>query len=181
MKSVLLLFLALLPVSVLRAELVLAQNDKTDYAVALKADPTETEKLAAEDLALYLGKVSGAKFLLGGEGKHKLFVGVPAPGDRKPLKRRETRIKSVGTDVYLWGEGPHGNADAVYDFLEDLLGCRWYTTRGDEYVPKKSRIAFDKLDHSRVPSFVGVALWGGEAGAYRTCRARELGKKGRRI
>ena len=170
MKSVLLLFLALLPVSVLRAELVLAEGGKTAYSVVLKADPTETEKLAAADLALYLGKVSGAKFTVSGPEKHRIFVGVPAPGDAEKLKRRETRIKNVGDDIYLYGEGPHGNADAVYDFLEDLLGCRWYTTRGDEYVPKKSRIAFDKLDYSRVPSFVNATFWGGDPGAYRASR-----------
>lgn len=170
MRAMLLLFLALLPCSVLRAELVLAERGVTAYAIQVKADPTETEKLAAEDLAHYLGRITGAKFAVGGAGKHRIFVGVPAPGDAKALARRETRIRSVGGDVYLWGEGPHGNADAVYDFLEDLLGCRWYTTRGDEYVPQQPRLAFDKLDRSRIPSFVGAAFWGGEAGAYRTCR-----------
>ena len=145
----------------LRAGSVLADNGLTDYSIVQKDVPTDNEKLAAADLAAYLGKISGAKFSVGGAGKHKIFVGVAAPGDNAPLKRRETRIKSVGEDIYLWGEGPHGNADAVYDFLEDLLGCRWYTTRGDEYVPKKTRLAFDKLDYSRVPSFVGVTFWGG--------------------
>ena len=153
----------------LRAGSVLADNGLTDYSIVQKDVPTDNEKLAAADLAAYLGKISGAKFSVGGAGKHKIFVGVAAPGDNAPLKRRETRIKSVGDDIYIWGEGPHGNADAVYDFLEDLLGCRWYTTRGDEYVPKRSRIAFDKLDYSRVPSFANAAFWGGDIGAFRDC------------
>ncbi len=163
----LVMFIPLLP---LRAELVLAEGGKTVYTIVLKADPTETEKLAAADLVKYLGMISGAEFRTGAEGGSSIYVGVAAPCDTKPLRRRETRIRSVGKNIYIWGEGPHGNADAVYDFLEDLLGCRWYTTRGDEYVPKKTRIAFDKLDHSRVPSFVGVNFWGGDPGAYRACR-----------
>jgi hypothetical protein len=154
----------------LRAELVVAEDGRTAYSVEVKTAPTEREKLAAEDLAKYLGMISSAEFAVGGSGEHKIYVGTPAPNDPKPLKRRETRIKSVGDDIYLYGEGPHGNADAVYDFLEDLLGCRWYTTRGDEFVPKKPRIAFDKLDCSRVPSFVNATFWGGEVGAFRDCR-----------
>ena len=168
--KVLAVLAALVSAPLLRAELVLADNGHTDYTVVLKADPTETEKLAAEDLAKYLSLASGAEFRLEGYGRHRIFVGVPAPGDTVPLRRRETRTKSVGGDIYIYGEGPHGNADAVYDFLEDMIGCRWYTTRGDEYVPKMPRIAFEKLDHSRVPSFVGATFWSGEPGAYRACR-----------
>ena len=171
MRYMLMLAVALVAAALpLRAELVVAENGKTAYSVEVKTDPTEREKLAAEDLAKYLGLISGAEFSVGGSGEHKLFVGISAPNDSKPLRRRETRIRNVGSDIYLYGEGPHGNADAVYDFLEDLLGCRWYTTRGDEYVPKKPRIAFDKLDHSRVPSFVGANFWSGEPEAYRACR-----------
>ena len=169
-RKILCWMLLLLPMLPLHAELVLAENGKTAYSVVLKDDPTPTERLAAEDLAKYLGLVSGAEFSVGSGGEKRLFVGTAAPGDAKSLQRRETRIRSVGDDIYLYGEGPHGHADAVYDFLEDLLGCRWYTTRGDEYVPKKSRIAFDKVDYSRIPSFVNAAFWGGDLGAFRDCR-----------
>ena len=171
MKYMLMLAAAIVAAALpLRAELVVAEDGRTAYSVELKAEPTEREKLAAEDLAKYLGMISGAEFAVGGSGERKLFVGTPAPDDPKPLERRETRIRNVGSDIYIWGEGPHGNADAVYDFLEDLLGCRWYTTRGDEYVPKKTRIAFDKLNYSRVPSFIGATFWSGEPEAYRGCR-----------
>ena len=145
----------------LYAEVVVADGGKTSYSVVTRIDPTPREAEAADDLVKYLTLVTGAEFRLGGFGKYRICVGVPAPGDDKPLRRRETRIKSVGNDIYMYGEGPHGNADAVYDFLEDLVGCRWYTARGDEYVPKKPRLAFDKLDHSRVPSFVNATFWGG--------------------
>jgi hypothetical protein len=162
-----LLFASALP---LYGELVVADNGKTSYSVVTRIAPMPREAEAADDLVKYLTLVTGAKFRLGGFGKYRIYVGVPAPGDDKPFKRRETRIKSVGSDIYLYGEGPHGHADAVYDFLEDLVGCRWYTARGDEYVPKKTRLAFDKLDYSRVPSFVGVTFWGGWPEYFRDTR-----------
>ena len=142
---------ALLPAGPPPAEAV-----KPSYSIVRGENAGAAERAATDDLALYLEKMTGDKVPFGDNGKHRIFVGTPPPGDTKPLRHRETRAKSVGNDLYICGEGPQGNANAVYDFLEMVLGCRWYTFAGDEFVPKLERLPLENLDFSFVPSFEGV-------------------------
>ena len=83
---------ALLP---LFGEVRLASGGKTDYAIVLAVEkPTFDEKAAAKDLADYLTRITGAKFVLGADAPHKIYVGKKAPGDTKPPAEFERRPSS---------------------------------------------------------------------------------------
>ena len=60
------------------------------------------------------------------------MIGQRAPSDREPLKDRERRVRSENGDLYFYGAGRHGNAFAVYDFLDDIIGCRRFSPGGGE-------------------------------------------------
>ena len=158
-----LLAAAALPALVGAAELKLASGGKTDYSIVVRAEAPRLEKAAAADLKLHLDKITGAAFPLDASGKHKIYLGVKAPGDDKPLGTAERRIKSVGGDLYLYGDLNDSAAFAVYDLLEGRLGCRWFTPWGDEKIPHIPELTLPELDASHTPSFERydtASMWG---------------------
>ncbi len=134
------------------AELVLADGGKTRYAVVPPPEPTALEKAAASDLTGILQEITGADF--GAEkGKTKrIRIGVRPECDEKPLAEYERRITSHDGEIYIYGEGTRGNVFAVYDFLRDVLGCRWYVVNGDKKIPKREKLVLPELKYSLVPS-----------------------------
>ena len=133
-------------------ELTLADNGVTEYQVTSPETPSPMEADAIADLKNLLKEITGADFAAGAGKKHHIHVGVPAPSDRKPLKENERRIASEGGDIYLYGEGKYGNVNAVYDFLRDVLGCRWYNVTGDRKIPRHRKLVVSELRSSLVPS-----------------------------
>ena len=140
------------------AELVLAENGKTAYTIVydfgrkdVLLDPV------VRDLADTLKEITGAEFPVkpSAEGP-AIHVGVPAPGDAADFAARERRIKSVGRDLYIYGDHRHGASGAVYDFLTEFCGCRWYTMTGDKKIPKQPTLKFAAIDWRRVPSFKSI-------------------------
>ena len=141
-------------------ELVLAANGKSNYRIVDLTPGSEMEKLAVADLALYLKRITGADFT-GTSAKHTIYVGKAAPSDKSPLKAEERRVRSENGDIYIYGYAPYGNAFAVYDFLEEFLGCHWYTLRGREKVPVNPSPVLKALNFSRIPSFGSRQLTSG--------------------
>ena len=69
------------------------------------------------------------------------------------LKGEEWCIKSFGRNVVLVGGGTRGTLYAVYRFLEEHCGVRWWGD-GDEDVPPAKPLAFGALDRRGKPFFV---------------------------
>lgn len=129
--------------------LTLAIDGKTDYSILLAASPTTQEQKAAEDLALWLGQITGAKFPIVREGS-----GQPATGGkfvsigRTSLRTRSRvarppldlgpdgyAIQAAGSNLFITGGKRRGVIDGVYALLEEDLGCRWYIPAVDPVLP----------------------------------------------
>ena len=122
------LFLAAAFALPLGAEVRLAEGGKTDYTIVCKKSGDKRLAAAVKDLAVTLEKITGAKFPVkeAADGPKIVIAQLPS-SDTKPLAEREVRAKSVGKDLYIYGEGVQGNFDAIYGFLESQLGGRWST------------------------------------------------------
>ncbi len=144
--------LAVFPQFAGAAGLTLAENGRTAYRVVGPKSPSETEKAAVADLAATLHAITGADFASPDGKTGSIFVGAVPPCDREPLKENERRIATCDGNVYLYGEGKYGNVNAVYDFLRDVLGCRWYNVFGDNRIPRRPKLVLDELKRSVVPS-----------------------------
>lgn len=99
---------------------------------------TAAEKTAADELATHLGKVTGGKYTVVAETEaapaHKaIYV-----GQTRFAANRGIGFDKLGAEEYicrttddgnliLTGGRLRGTLYAVYHFLEDQLGCRWYT------------------------------------------------------
>ena len=133
------------------------RQGKTDYVIVIPDQPDPGTKFALSELKTFLKKASGADFKSVSEsgipaGKRiflgcstaaqKILGGNPLPG----MKNQEFRVKTVGSDLFLFGKGSWGSMFAVYDYLENVLGYRWYDARAGMKVPDCRNLKWTKLD-----------------------------------
>ncbi len=132
--STLILVLFIFPVSIpaFGEGLHLAEGGKTDYVIVLPEKASAIDKYAVESLAAFLrDKTAGAEFKVveSGKvpaGKKRIVVGTEDPVKLGALKDQDYVVKGGGGDILLYGKGPHGNLNAVFDFMEKDLGYRLY-------------------------------------------------------
>jgi len=145
----LVLLAAALPAS---AGLTIARRGQPRARIVIAPDASETERYAASELALFLHLVTGASFPVSdapGEPGGRLLVGPAAakaagPGVPPDLAPEEILVRSAGGDLVLAGGSPRGTLYAVYTFLEDVVGCRWWTASASR-IPWKPGLAVADL------------------------------------
>ena len=140
----------------------LAHDGKTDYMIVLGKPANASETFAVEELRNYLEKATGARFLVADEsnlpsGTHGIYVGwtefaIEHGIDPSKLDEQEWVIRTVGKDLVLTGGRPVGSLYAVYEFLENNVGCRWLD-RDTEIVPRCPDLTISKLEVRKKPAF----------------------------
>jgi hypothetical protein len=136
-KKVLLCLILSLLASKAAADVAIARRGKAAAKVVVAGDASETEKQAAGELAFFLHIVTGGEFpivqeavgdggrLLAGEGAVRLADPSFNAGG---LGKEEIIVRTAGSDLILAGGSPRATLYAVYTFLEDVVGCRWWTS-----------------------------------------------------
>ncbi|HJN18531.1 MAG TPA: DUF4838 domain-containing protein [Armatimonadota bacterium] len=143
------------------ADLTLATGGQTDYRITIDPDATAAEQHAAAELASLLQQVTGAEFPVDTvdalpEGK-TIVVG-PGPAaealapdvDFDALAPDGTVIRSSGENLLLAGDRPRGTLYAVYSFLEDEVGCRWWSSTASE-IPSRPTLTVPELNRTYIP------------------------------
>ena len=119
--------------------LVLSEGKAAKYAVVV---PDVAEKpgfsFALADMTNLLSQASGAAFPVvprsASPATRRLFVGIVPDGETAP-KDGEYAVRVRGDDLYMFGGGAHGTRYAIYEFLENSVGFRFYDMRGGMKVP----------------------------------------------
>jgi hypothetical protein len=142
----------LFPIHQATAAINLTKNGKTAYVISLATDAIPAEKTAAEQLQKYLGQVTGASFAVRPEGEvdaisPQILVGAGTRAkallprqDWKSLGHDGIVIRTVGKNLILAGGRPRGSLYAVFQFLEDSVGCRWWTPT-ENTIPLQSTLS----------------------------------------
>jgi len=125
---------------------------------------------SVNDLALYLGKMSGATV--------EIITNAPAAGDKRVsiligelavktfgAPEKKTRVKQgwrltvAKQGVGLSGESDESTSYAIYELLE-RLGCRWYMpSEMGEVIPQLKTISLPVSDTSGAPGTEGRVVW----------------------
>jgi hypothetical protein len=144
-----------------KAEIVLAKDGFSQAVVVLNADASIREKHAASELSSILKQITGARFEITGEPSPagaNVCVGIGAAKAVDPdfstsgLGADGIIVRTRGKNIILAGGEPRGTLYAVYSFLEDEVGCRWWTPTVSR-IPKKPDLAIGNLDKRYVPPF----------------------------
>lgn len=146
------------------AGITLAENGKSDYVVVLGASPTPAEKFAAETMAKYLKRVTGAEFPLVGEDttatktisigntRFAAETGITGLGDEEWVQR------TAGDRLVIAGGTPRATAYGVFDFLERYAGvCQLAVDT--EIVPSHPTLRVPPLDKRAKPAFLSRCVY----------------------
>lgn len=149
------------------------RDGKTDYVIVIPDQDDVGVQFAAGELQTFLKKASGADFRIiksaQAPEKNRIFLGISTAAlkilkndPRKGLKAQEHVVRTVGNDLFLYGQGTWGEMYAVYDYLENVLGYRWYDARGGMKVPNCRNLAWKKWNRKTsfsVPFRSATGYW----------------------
>ena len=147
------------------AELTIAENGVAKAGILVPENTKPVVKLAAQELASYLKKITGAEFTVGTSSKFKTNFKLGF-GDPKGLDNEEFIIRTSGNDIEIFGRDSKekfpifdlyffckekGTLRGVYFFLEQL-GVRW-PAPGMDHIPEQKTLVLKPLDIRFKPYF----------------------------
>ena len=144
--------------------ITLADQGKSDYVILLAADHSPAEQHAAGELSRFLKEVTGAELAIVAPAKRGRHPAIAVgPGAARSLVP-ELNLAGLGQEgiliqryaphlILTGGPGaPRGTLYAVYTFLEDIVGCRWWT-KEESSIPHHTTLAIPECRQRYVPTF----------------------------
>lgn len=150
----------------LEKTIILAKDGKTDYVIRVSPDD-KVANTAAKELAQYLKEATGAYFPINGlqDPSAKPFIAVGPDAAKKFFPEQNIDfaklgddgivIKTINGNLLLTGaEGAQrGTLYAVYDFLENTVGIRWWTS-SETYIPKQNNLTIPVINTVYAPKML---------------------------
>jgi len=130
-------------------------------AIFVPDDAIEQERFAANELARYLEKITGKAYPVVHEpgpavgffvGRSPAIEAMLDGVDWDALGGDGIVMRTVEGKLVLSGGRPRGARNAVYTFLEEHMGCRWWT-QTEETVPRVDELRIPELDVVYRPPF----------------------------
>ena len=138
--------------------MVIANHGWSQVHIVVADDASAATHHAAEELSRYIYKISGTKLNIRkvsrarsgvvGNAAMEICVGQtgqPGEPELTGLKNDGYIQKPVGNRLFLLGENDRAVLHSVYAFLEDELGCRFFTDTV-EHIPQRSYLAIGEID-----------------------------------
>ena len=147
--------------------LILAKNGRATAAIVLPDAATPVEQTAAKELRSHLAEITGREdwdIIAESQADETrgglIFVG-DSPRARKwfpsvdfdAIPYDGIVIKTGDDKLLLAGHKTRGTLYAVHTFLEDTLGCRWWTST-ESTIPRRTDISVPSLDVQYAPKLI---------------------------
>lgn len=143
-----------------RVEYSLFSNGKTNYRISVDPQASESEQWAAKELQHWLKEISKADFVIQNFDPMyrgaQIVIGYNETMAKQanlaaPEETDETyRYCNIGENIYIAGGKQRGTMYGVLSFLENELGCRWYTPSFSS-IPSRDALTFTWYSHSEAP------------------------------
>ncbi len=122
--------------------IVLTDNGKSNYELVINENATEGVKSTAKELQSYLVKISDIEIPIVEERsqngqKHKIIVKIDT------LNKDQISIKTIGDNLMISAGSEMALNNAVYEFLETYLNCKWYDPNVED-IPQLESIVLNK-------------------------------------
>ncbi|MCC6446070.1 MAG: DUF4838 domain-containing protein [Armatimonadetes bacterium] len=148
------------------ATLTIAQGGKSDYIIVIPANASPSEERAGRELQRFLLEITGARLPILRDdvqetnqgkktialGNSRLFQESGATADFKSLGEEGFALVPMPPHLFIVGSPKRGTMYGVYSFLEDDLGCRWYSARARS-IPKKRSLKVAVRERTEIPAF----------------------------
>src|SRR5579862_5885241 len=154
--------LLLVSITAARADgLLLTDHGHSKYSIVVAPNASATVKHAAQELADDLKQISGAALPVISQRPNgpAIYVGVnpflPAGLKKAQLDTLSEEgfvVRTARRNVYLAGHDDRGTLYAVYSFLEDHLGARWYAPDAT-VLPPQDVVRIPPLNEKQMPAF----------------------------
>lgn len=134
----------------------------TDYTIIVSGKPTAAEQMAAEELAKYLGKVADANFKTINEASGKPAKGIYVGWTQfaanngitlSAFSSEEWSVSTVGNNLVMTGGRPRGTLNAVYAFLEEVVGVHVLDAR-TVVIPQLTDLTVNSPHLAGKPAFL---------------------------
>ena len=146
--------------------LVLARQGSSEYQVVVAKDAEQPIPAVAEDFVDLFETITGVRLPIVTDDKpmtkHEIIIGPSKHLDKLSVYVDWERLGREGYVIWTYGNEPRGKylllfggpmrgtLNAVYTFLEDYLGCRWYTPEFS-VIPRKPDLCIDLIHEEKVP------------------------------
>jgi len=140
----------------------IARGGVAKVFIVLQEGATAPERLAAEELQKHLQQITGAQFQIRSDVSDADGAIVVGPGpvasrlfpdvDFSSFGGEELIMRTSGKYLLLAGGRPRGTLYAVFRFLQDKLGVRWWTPWAT-YIPNRRTLTVPELDVRQTPAF----------------------------
>lgn len=164
MKIIVFMCLALICATVSAVPFTLSEDGAARAAIITAPGASASDRQAATSLKKYLDEVTGGNFPVLEEGvssdlPRKIYVGpsnaakqlLPAV-DWAKLGSDDVVIKTTSDALVLAGGEPRGTLYAVYQFLQDVVGCDWWAASVST-IPQKPDLSIPELSIVYSPPF----------------------------
>ena len=145
--------------------LTLAKDGGTEYQIVIPKEADVSTKAVAGDFAGILREMTGAEFAMVTDDTKASAKEIVVGADNARLEKLgltdmtkdfaegEYEIRRVGETLVIAGGPNRGTINGMYGFLQDHLGCRWFTP-GCMKIPKRKTIALGEITDRQKPAFI---------------------------
>ena len=136
-------------------DLTIIQNGFSEYEIVIPHNADSIELKSSNELQKYLQKISGVSLAITDEDKitsdKRIFIGNTIEGELLNAGVDEIIIKMRDGDLFILGGDSKSTLYAVYTFLENYLGCRFYAPDA-EIIPETNHITVPHdIDYQYTP------------------------------
>jgi len=150
------------PMAAAADRLLLAERGTSDYRIVIPTDPSPSERHAAQELQSFLEQICGARLPIVTDqeplGQHEIILGhnahlqaVGVEMDLAALGDEGFLIRTVPPHLAIVGGRRRGTLYGVYAFLEEHLGCRWFTATVN-HIPRLPKLELGAIDDRQQPA-----------------------------
>ena len=144
------------------ADITLTRGGKGSCTIIIDDQASPQVRHAAEELARFLEEISGATFPIANDRTEiktqVICVGPSLIADDRLVKVDRSKLGKEGFTITtghnalaIIGGEPRGTLYGVYSFLEDELGCRWFTP-DCRRIPKQPSMVIRGLSRTVIPA-----------------------------
>jgi len=135
--------------------LTLVDGGQSEYVIVVSSEAIPAEQFAAEELALHLEQMSGAKLPIVTDseplpshavllGKTRFLQELGVEVNWEQFGKEGYLLRVSGDHLIIAGGQPRGVLYGVYALLEDYLGCRWFAP-DTSFIPQRKTIRVPQL------------------------------------